>query len=180
MKTIVANCQLLNVVKFIDNYGECAIDLELLYDIPAEAMLAQAALETGWGKYILLVYVNGVRISSNNMFNIKVHYDKDGKINDGWKGVYGTVGVREVINGKDVFDKNAVFRVYNNYRDSFFDYCEYIKTRKKDDGTLRYSDSFGLTNAEEYIDAISNAGYATDPKYAVEIKKIMKLFKVSD
>lgn len=175
-KTIVSNCHLQNVNDFLSRYSDYAIEVENKYNIPAIAMIAQSALETGWGKMILWVYCNGVRICSNNMFNIKVHNDNG--ILD-WQGQKGTAHVNEFVSGKESYIDDW-FRVYKSAKESFDDYGNYITTRKKQDGSLRYQSSFGITDANNYIDEITKNGYATSPIYADEIKKIILMLEVKE
>jgi flagellar protein FlgJ len=136
------------------------------HGLPALAILAQAALETGWGKHILRVCMNGVWVCSNNIFNIKAGAS--------WKGKRGEREAWEVINGKRV-DVKSQWRVYANYEESFDNYAEYIYNCTMKDGTLRYARAISERDSpERYIEEIHAAGYATDPDYSKKIKKIFR------
>lgn len=150
----------MNVVAFVDKFGPLAVEMQYRYNLPALAILGQAAQETGWGASILRCNVAGNIICSNNIFNIKA--------GTSWTGKKGFVkGAWEVVNGKDVAI-DSWFRVYDNPQQSFENYCEYILARRMPDNvTLRYAKAIEFrTNPALYIKAVHAAGYATDPKYS--------------
>ena len=125
-------------------------------------LLAQSALETGWGKYVLADQHG----SSNNLFNIKASAD--------WHGDKVTIHSLEHKNG--VFSKDlSNFKKYQDIAQSFSDYVNLIK------GQARYSEA--INRAEEpadYIEAIHKAGYATDPDYAEKVLNIYHRIQKSD
>jgi peptidoglycan hydrolase FlgJ len=162
---IISKSNYQNVRDFVAKFQALALDVQEKYGLPALAVLAQAALETGWGSYILRVNVNGVKIDSKNIFNIKAGTT--------WQGKKGSRDVWEVINGKDV-TVPAWFRVYDSYTESFDNYGEYICNRTLADGTLRYARALSeKDNPIRYVEEVHRAGYATDPSYA---KKVCSIF----
>jgi peptidoglycan hydrolase FlgJ len=133
--------------------GELGVDPKML--------LAQAALETGWGNSVIK---NRDGSSSYNLFNIKT-----GKA---WSGKQATVSTLEFEQG---IPKRTMagFRAYNSYRDSFNDYVKFLKANP------RYSDALKqAANPAGYIRELQQAGYATDPQYATKVLAIYhgKLF----
>lgn len=119
-----------------------------------EILLAQAALETNWGKNILPQGKN----STHNLFNIKADSSWDSKIT--------TVQSLEEKNGVLVKEKSN-FRSYDSYMESFMDYANFLKQNK------RYSESLdNALNPEKFVNSLQNAGYATDQNYADKILKI--------
>ena len=66
-----------------------------------ELILAQAALETGWGEKVLP--------GTNNIFNIKA--------DPSWHGASKTFNVPEYVNGKKVF-LDQDFRVYGSVEEA--------------------------------------------------------------
>ncbi|VAW97462.1 Flagellar protein FlgJ [peptidoglycan hydrolase] [hydrothermal vent metagenome] len=143
-------------VNTIQPYAEAAAE-EL--DVDPKVLIAQAALETGWGKAIGKL-PNGN--SSYNLFNIKAQRGYDGD-----KYVKQTI---EINNGI-AKTESAAFRSYNSYQESFNDYVDFIKSNPRYEDALNVSsDSF------QYIDSIHRAGYATDPRYAEKIKNVMQSF----
>jgi len=151
-----------NVKKFCDDFFESALNAETETEIPAIAMLGQVALETGWGRHILKVSMNGERISSKNLFNIKAFRS--------WKGKKGTARIWEIVNGKKIWVDGEPFRVYDTYEDSFVDYGNLILKNKR----YRYAVE-NRHDPDIYINEVHKAGYATDPEYTKKIVSIMNL-----
>ena len=134
---------------------------------PADVILAQIALETGWGEHILKGKdpETGEVVNSNNIFNIKA--------GESWTGKTVWREVKEYKDGKTVYVK-AVFRRYNNIKESIEDYLKLIKSfeRYKEAVENRY-------NPIKFIKALQEGGYATDPRYSQKILSIWeKYFKI--
>ena len=125
--------------------------------VTPDVILAQAALETGWGKHVIN-QSNGK--SSHNLFNIKA--------DSRWQGESAATGTVEYRDGVAVKEQ-AKFRAYDSYQESFDDYVDFLQTQP------RYQDALEQTdNPEKFIDSLHKAGYATDPAYADKIKRIMQ------
>jgi flagellar protein FlgJ len=125
--------------------------------VEPKVILAQAALESGWGRSVIK---NGNGDNSFNLFNIKA--DKS------WQGKQTQVTTLEFDQGipKKV---NAGFRSYDSFKESFTDYVDFIKSNP------RYGDALKKAgNAEQYMYELQRAGYATDPKYA---NKVMSIYQ---
>ncbi|MCU7827762.1 MAG: flagellar assembly peptidoglycan hydrolase FlgJ [Candidatus Thiodiazotropha sp. (ex Myrtea sp. 'scaly one' KF741663)] len=125
--------------------------------LPPEALLAQAALETGWGSAVMQ---SGNGQSSHNLFGIKADQRWDG----------GQVK-KETLEYEDgvAVRKRERFRTYASFEQSFQDYVAFLKA------TPRYAEA--LTNAEDpstYFRSLQDAGYATDPAYADKIMRVMQ------
>jgi flagellar protein FlgJ len=173
---IIAITNLANVISFVNAFGALACEIQYRYELPATAILAQAALETGWGQSILYVTLpDGTEACSNNIFNIKA--------GTSWNGDRGFVaGAWEVRNGKNVRE-DSWFRVYKNHAAAFEGYAEYILARRMPDGiTLRYDAAITHRHsAIKYIEAVQAAGYATDPEYSKKVISIMRsCFKLTN
>lgn len=125
--------------------------------IPARFVLAQAALESGWGK-------REIRDSSGfptyNLFGVKA--------GSGWQGRTVDVVTTEYENGvgKKVVEK---FRAYNNYSEAFRDWAQLIV------GNKRYAEvvGSGRTSATGFADGLARAGYATDPDYGAKLARVI-------
>lgn len=117
-------------------------------------LMAQAALETGWGKFV----TKDARGSSNNLFNIKVgdHSEHDSV----------TVKTTEYIADTPI-KMNASFRKYASVEESFNDYISLIKQDERYQGALA-----STSNPEIYVNELHKAGYATDPEYSTKILSI--------
>lgn len=123
-------------------------------------ILAQAALETGWGRSIIKQPADG---SSFNLFNIKAGSDWQGR-----KVRVPTLEFEQGIAKRQV----AGFRAYDSYQDSFDDYVRLIKNNPRYNLALKHA-----ADPERYLTELQKAGYATDPHYA---DKIMRLYQGDD
>ncbi len=120
------------------------------------ALLAQAALETGWGKHMMRF---GDGSSANNLFGIKA--DRR------WDGEQLRVGTLEYEQGVAVRKKEG-FRAYESFRDSFNDYVEFLRSNPRYEQALKNTD-----DPKRYFAELQKAGYATDPRYAEKITAVM-------
>jgi flagellar protein FlgJ len=124
--------------------------------VAPQALIAQAALETGWGKAVIQ-HPDGS--SSRNLFNIKA----DGRW-DGDRVAKSTLEYRDGIAQRE----KAWFRSYDSFAESFDDYAAFVQ------GNPRYGSALQAAgNPERYIDELHKAGYATDPAYARKIRDIL-------
>jgi flagellar protein FlgJ len=147
---------------FIRSIWPMAVKIAGEHNFDPKLLVAQAALETGWGKGILQDHEGK---SSYNLFNIKA--------NSAWKQDKVTVNTLE-YNGGIPQKAKADFRQYNSFSDSMHDYFNFINSNP------RYQEAVStFKNPTDYISKISEAGYATDPNYADKILKIYhgNLFK---
>lgn len=118
-------------------------------------LIAQAALETGWGKKV----VKNAAGDSNNLFNIKA--------DSRWAGNKVATQTLEYHDGIPVQER-AAFRSYNTYEDSFNDYVRFLNDNP------RYSEALASPqDPRRFIRNLHQAGYATDPKYADKIINVM-------
>lgn len=123
--------------------------------VEPKVILAQAALETGWGRSLIK---NSNGSNSFNLFNIKA--DRS------WQGKQAQVSTLEFEQGiaKKV---NAGFRSYASFQESFQDYVAFIKSNP------RYGDALKqIGNGDRYLHELQQAGYATDPNYANKVMSI--------
>ncbi|MBS1208822.1 MAG: flgJ [Proteobacteria bacterium] len=123
--------------------------------VPAHFLVAQAALETGWGKSVI-ARADGT--SSNNLFNIKAGKD--------WKGAVVEARTTEYENGQPV-TRTERFRAYGSYAESFQDYANLVGQ------SSRYASVRGQTSAEGFSRALQQGGYATDPAYAEKLTRVI-------
>ncbi len=119
-------------------------------------MVAQAALETGWGKFVVK---DAAGNSSNNLFNIKA--------DSRWQGEKVEVSTREYREGRPVMEQ-AAFRRYDSVSRSAEDFADFIRDNPRYRGALD-----AVADGKEFIRQLQQAGYATDPAYA---KKVLAVF----
>lgn len=124
--------------------------------VAPEALLAQAALESGWGRH-LIRKADGS--PAHNLFGIKA----DAR----WGGGRAVVRTLEYEQGVAV-RKQAAFRAYDSWKASFDDYAEFLL------GNPRYHEALeNRGDPHRYLRALQRAGYATDPHYADKIIAIL-------
>lgn len=121
--------------------------------VPAKALVAQAALETGWGRRL----AGEKGVNSNNLFGIKA--------GSRWSGESVRTGTHEYVNGVRQTEQ-ARFRAYGSPAESFADYTRLI-------GNDRYAAARGTgEDVHRFATALQRAGYATDPRYAAKLTAI--------
>ena len=130
--------------------------------VDPKAILAQAALETGWGKYPM-AKTDGS--PSYNLFGIKADHR--------WSGDKALVSTLEFKEGVAQREK-AAFRAYDSFSQSFEDYADFLKNSERYQEALEAGD-----NAAMFAAYLQKVGYATDPNYADKITNILssKWFK---
>jgi len=141
---------------YISYMQPIAEKIENRYQIPAQSLLAQSALETGWGKHIMR---NNNGSSSFNLFGIKAGNDWDGNV-----VVSRTI---EYESGTAV-TKSERFRSYESFEESMNDYARHISSEP------RYKEAYEKrSEPEHYFTDLQMAGYATDPEYSNKINRIL-------
>jgi len=131
--------------------------------IPTEAIVSQAALETGWGKHVMHRAEGG---SSFNLFGIKADHR--------WHGDRVSVPTTEYRDGV-VQRERASFRAYDSYEEAFADYVGFLKNSGRYDDALK-----NASNADQFLSGLQAAGYATDPQYASKIGGILRSDTLAD
>lgn len=126
---------------FITNNLQSALAVEEKYGVPHIAVLAQAALESEWGK----------KTPGNNHFGIRA--------NKAWTGPTVKITTHEDVDGKLVKQTNQPFRAYGTTKDSFMDYGKFLTSNQ------RYKGAFSNKDPFEFLKAVALAGYATDRRY---------------
>lgn len=159
--------------EFIQKFGNAFAVACLGTGLFPSVKLAQAALESGWGKYT----------AGNNMFGIKA----SGQHTPYWHGDYVTSRTSEYVNGGYV-SQNSRFRKYLTIGDSIKDHNYFLQQY------TRYAKVFSAQTPEEQAKALQAAGYATDPNYSGKLisiintynlkqfdekKKVMKWFEIT-
>ena len=124
--------------------------------VPAQLIMAQAALESGWGRREIRAEDGQ---TSYNVFGIKA--DRS------WKGPVVETMTTEYVNG--VAQKGrASFRAYGSYDEAFSDYARFLVTNP------RYANVLSTQDPAEAAHGLQRAGYATDPHYGGKLVRIMR------
>ena len=159
----------MTVIDFVKSFYPHAKKVENKTGISAVAILAQAALESGWGKFA----------PGNMFFGVK---DTDG-INGNEQLIttteyHSTVNVKypviisitpTVKNGRKLFKYKVkdYFRKYNSPEECFNDHAQFFLKNK------RYTKALLVKNDPlKFIDEVAKAGYATAPDYAIILKSV--------
>ncbi|KTC79839.1 glucosaminidase domain-containing protein [Legionella cherrii] len=141
--------------EFVKSIWPKAKQAASIIGLDPKILMAQAALETGWGKFVTK---DADGTSSNNLFNIKSGNSKE----------FDSVNVKTTEYIADTPIKiNASFRKYPSVEQSFNDYISLIK------GNDRYQNALAsAANPELFVNELHKAGYATDPNYSTKILSI--------
>ncbi|AZE90519.1 Flagellar protein FlgJ (peptidoglycan hydrolase) [Pseudomonas orientalis] len=125
--------------------------------IDPKYLVAQAALETGWGKSVMRAEDGS---SSHNLFGIKA--------GQSWQGGQARAITSEFRDGAMV-KETAQFRSYSSYQDSFHDLVTLLQSNDRYKEVVKSAD-----NPEQFVRELQKAGYATDPAYASKISQIAR------
>jgi flagellar protein FlgJ len=129
--------------------------------IPHQLIVAQAALESGWGQREIPT-ANGS--PSYNLFGIKA--------GSNWSGPVTEVTTTEFEQGAAKKIK-AQFRVYGSYVEAIADYVKLLTNNP------RYAEVANARSPEQAAHALQKAGYATDPQYANKLVSVIQQMKNS-
>jgi len=124
--------------------------------VDARGLLAQAALETGWGSRMPRTADGS---PSHNLFGIKAGQE--------WSGARAAADTVEFMNGVAT-PRRTSFRAYGSIEESVDDFAKLLKD------SPRYRDVIAAGgDTQAYVDSIGRSGYATDPQYAIKLNKIL-------
>ncbi len=140
---------------FVSRVWPHAVSASQTTGIPAHFMVAQAALETGWGK-------SEPRTADGrptyNLFGIKAGRS--------WSGPVAEAVSSEYVDG--AMQKQVErFRAYGSYKEAFNDYARLLVSNP------RYANVVGSQDATTFARGLQQAGYATDPLYADKLARII-------
>ncbi len=124
--------------------------------VPAPLILAQAALESGWGRREIR---GDDGVQSFNLFGIKA--------DRGWRGPVVESATTEYVDGVPQRVR-AKFRAYGSYEEAFTDYARFL-TRNP-----RYARVLASEDPAQAARGLQRAGYATDPQYGDKLVRIMQ------
>lgn len=148
---------------FVNTLWSSAKEAAALLGTDPKFLLAQAALETNWGKSILPMLTGQ---STNNLFNIKA--DKN------WDASSTQINAIEYEDGVMVKNKSK-FRAYDSYKDSFTDYVQFLKNNGRYQEALKHA-----SNPQQFAQHLQKANYATDTNYSEKIMQIYSSKRLND
>ena len=149
--TLLAQNQNPQYISYITQYRDMAIEQQIKHKIPAAITMAQGLLESGAG-------LSELATKANNHFGIKCASD--------WVG-------RTYTHNDET--KNECFRRYASPADSFEDHSLFLKRK-------RYESLFALPIADYkgWARGLKACGYATDPKYADKLIRLIEQYHLQD
>ncbi|MBI4292043.1 MAG: flagellar assembly peptidoglycan hydrolase FlgJ [Betaproteobacteria bacterium] len=143
--------------EFVDKIGPHALAASRETGIPARFIVAQAALESGWGRSEIRA-ADGA--PSYNLFGIKA--------GRGWSGNTVDTATTEYVNGAMV-KTTEKFRAYGSYAEAFQDYARLLRS------SGRYSEALASGDDPfKFAQGLQKGGYATDPRYAEKIARVIQ------
>jgi flagellar protein FlgJ len=146
------------VTTFIEKMRPHAEAAARALGLPVQFLLAQAGLETGWGRSQPKT-ADGA--SSHNLFGVK-----SGRR---WSGAIAQATTTEYVGGRAT-PTPATFRAYGSYAESMNDFARLLK------GSRRYADALAQAgDPRAYATSLQRAGYATDPAYADKLARAIAL-----
>lgn len=141
--------------QFIQSVAQGAIDGWNQYRVLPSVTVAQAILESGWGR-------SSLSTSAHNLFGIKGSYN----------GHSVVMRTREVYGGRSVY-VNANFRAYANNSESVTDHGRFLNVNS------RYRNLLGDTNYVSVANKLRQDGYATDPSYANALINLIRTYNLT-
>ncbi|MCO7642963.1 flagellar assembly peptidoglycan hydrolase FlgJ, partial [Pseudomonas sp. S 311-6] len=147
------------VASFVEKLAPMAQRIAQESGIPAQLILGQAALESGWGRREIR-HEDGS--PSHNLFGIKA--------TPAWRGAVVETMTTEYEDGK-ARKLTQPFRAYSSYEDALRDYAGLLQRNERYQGVLQASDP------AEAARRIQEAGYATDPGYADKLINVMAMLE---
>ena len=146
--------------KFIAGIVKAAQASKRKYRVPASVTMAQAILESNWGR-------SALSRNEHNYFGMKC-FGSPGPIAIGC-ATYST----HECSGTHCFGIRDSFRVYRNETDSFADHGRQLSTLARYKTAMKY-----VSNPNRFAIELQRAGYATSPTYAKKLIALMKKYNL--
>lgn len=140
---------------FVNTLWPHAVTAANATGVPAQFLVAHAALESGWGKGEIRKPDGG---ATYNLFGVKAGRS--------WQGPTVDVRTTEYVNGAPQ-STSEKFRVYGSYAESFADYASLLRNNSRFSGVL------GQQDGTQFARSLQQSGYATDPMYADKLGRII-------
>ena len=163
------NANVVSDRKFIRVVGKLAREDMKKTGILASVTIAQAILESNYGKSLL-------GLEANNLFGMKAMCSENTWKSE-WDGRTYKKKTLEFLRGRYV-TITADFRAYSSYADSIRDHSNYLRYAMNG-SSLRYK---GVRNNKSYVNTIQiirNGGYATDPNYVSKICALIRQYNLT-
>ena len=156
---------------FIEKIGTMARDDMAKNGILACITIAQAILESGWGKSELAV-------NANNLFGMKRSLSGNTWAGSTWDGKSSYSKLTKEVYASGPATVQADFRAYKSWEESVGDHSAYLAGAKKG-STLRYKGLVGCTDYKKAAQIIKDGGYATAPDYVSKLCKLVEQYNLT-
>jgi flagellar protein FlgJ len=160
--------------EFVTKYLPFANITERKSGISAIAILAQAAVESGWGSVAPGNMFFGVKdtdgINGNEQLLTTTEYHSDATHK--YPQILGITPI--VLNGKRLFKYRIKdwFRKYSTPEECFTDHANFFLRNPRYKNAVAYG-----KNPYSFVELIAKAGYATDPNYAKTLTAVIKMIE---
>ena len=161
-------------IEFTQKYLLFAKQTEEKSGISALFILAQAALESGWGKSAPGNMFFGVKAGKSTPENKKQLLETSEVFADAKQGYRfpQVISITNRADGKYLYKVKDWFRKYDTPEECFSDHADFFFQNK------RYSDALKVkSNPYKFADEVARAGYATATNYASTLKLVIDMIK---
>lgn len=157
---------------FILLYYDYAKQSEAVTGINAKAVLAQSALETGWGSTVVGNMLFGIKATPNTPVDKKQLLTTTEYLRSPNVKFPEVISVNKQSNGLYKYKVKDWFRKYDTPKESFDDHSRFFFENP------RYKKALEVRqDANRFVEEIAKAGYATAPNYAGTLKSIIKMIE---
>lgn len=140
--------------QFLDSAAQAARDSAAVTGVPASVTVAQAILESNWGR-------SQLALSANNYFGMK-SFSSPGPDGVVW------MPSSEYDNAGQLYQTVSAFRAYESLTDSMTDHDLLLETSPRYAAAMK-----AAGDPKQFAALLAQAGYATDPAYADKIIALM-------
>lgn len=156
----------MNPSQFIQKYYIVASEIEKETGIPSLAILAQAAIESGWGKYAIGNNLFGIKYTKKDHAYRKVLTTEYSKSPNDFKGSDILSVKFDQSSGKYKYKIYQYFADYKTIKDGFLGHARLLLSE-------RYRHALKYNDPLKYLESVWKAGYATDPNYIKKMEGVI-------
>ena len=138
------------------------------YGYLASVLVGQSVIETGYGQTDL------AQEGRYNVLGMKKELLNSTWTSEYWHGGTHTKVTPEWTPDGTEIHITDVFRTYDSYQDCFFDYCQFMRDVRRENGEYKYRDVLGIKNPAELIRQVRERGYCTNPEYDRAVMSIIR------
>ena len=140
----------------------------------ASVLVGQSVIETGYGQTDL------AQPGRYNVLGMKKEL-----LNSTWTSEYWHGGTHTKVTPEWTEDGTEIhitdtFRTYDSYQDGFYDFCQFMRDAKRENGQYKYRDVLGIREPAELIRQVRERGYCTNPEYDKAVMSIIRKWNLED